>query len=63
MPAYKLYCVDDAKRIVADKSLAAEDDEQALRFAKRIAKEGTTAELWARDRLVGHFIVCGSSIR
>ena len=63
MPAYKLYCVDEARQIVAHKSVAAETDEQALRFAKRIAKEGITAELWARDRLVGHFIVRTSSIR
>ena len=57
MPAYKLYCVDGERRIVVAKSVVAENAAQALSFAKQIANQGVSAELWARDRLIGHFII------
>ena len=57
MPAYKLYCLDGEMQIVTSKSLAAEDDKQALQFAMRIANQGISAELWARERLVGQFLI------
>lgn len=57
MPAYRLHCVDGGRRIIVTKRLAADDDYQALQFAKRIANEGVSAELWKREVLVGHFLV------
>ena len=57
MPAYRLHCVDGGARIIVTKRLAADDDCQALLFAKRIANDGVSAELWKRELLVGQFLV------
>ena len=48
---YRIYCFDDARRIVTQDWIEAENDEEAI--AKASAQGfGTKCELWDGDRLV-----------
>lgn len=51
MPAYRLYRVDGAGRIVSAEWLEADDDESAVAQARSCAG-GTRCEVWRRERLV-----------
>ncbi len=51
MPAYRLYRVDGAGRILAAEWLEAADDEAAIELAGA-SSNGDRCELWQRQRLV-----------
>jgi hypothetical protein len=52
MPEYKLYRLDGAKRIArAAELLSADDDDQALAAARKLARSGSF-EVWQGRRLV-----------
>ena len=52
MPAYRLYCFDDAgKKIQKAIWVAGDTDAEAIQFA-RDKKYPTKCEVWERDRLV-----------
>lgn len=53
MPAYRLYCIDGAGNFVAARWIAADDDGQAISYARRKECSEHHCELWERDRLVG----------
>lgn len=51
MPAYRLYRVDGAGKILTAEWLEASDDESAL-DAARTSANGDRCELWQKQRLV-----------
>jgi hypothetical protein len=51
MPAYRLYRVDGAGKILSAEWLEAPNDEAAVEAA-RAASAGTSCELWQRQRLI-----------
>ena len=51
MPAYRLYRLDGAGKIMSAEWIEAEDDSAALDEAKRQV-DGARYELWARNRLI-----------
>ena len=54
MPAYRLYRLDGAGKIMSADWIEAESDSAALAEAKQTV-DGTPYELWARNRLVERF--------
>lgn len=60
MPAYRLYRVDGAGRIVSAEWLEAADDDSAVEAA-RVSGNGSRCELWQRQRLVARLNPDGSS--
>jgi len=52
LPSYRLYRLDGAGKIVAADWIAADADDDALRYAEEREPEGRF-ELWERGRLVG----------
>ena len=53
LPSYRLYQLDGAGKIVAADWVAADADEEALRYAHERVPGGRF-ELWERGRLVSH---------
>ncbi len=51
MPSYRLYRLDGAGKIVAADWIAADADDEALRYAEERSPDGRF-ELWERGRLV-----------
>lgn len=52
MPAYTLYSLDEAGKIVRSEPLEAKDDADALEQARLLGRPHD-CELWLRERIVG----------
>ena len=52
MPAYRVYCLDGAGRVLAAEWIEADDDAAALESARQFTK-AVQCEVWQRQRLVG----------
>jgi hypothetical protein len=49
---YRIYSVDSRGRIVGDREIEAENDEEAI-FAARSLQRTLVTEVWSRDRRIG----------
>ena len=52
MKTYRIYSLDSRGRIVGDREIDAENDEEAV-FAARSLQRTLVTEVWSRDRRVG----------
>lgn len=52
MPAYRVYCLDGAKKVQRAEWLEAADDESALEAAGQLT-DALQCEVWQGQRLVG----------
>ena len=54
MPAYRLYCIGEDGAFVRGRWLAADDDAQAITYARETECDNHRCELWERSRLVAN---------
>ena len=52
MRTYQVYSIDLQGRIVGDREMEAENDEEAV-FAARSLQRALVTEVWSRDRRIG----------
>lgn len=61
MPSYRLYCLDGAGHIGLADWIEADDDEDAVRMARKVRPDAHKCEIWQKQRLVAKLSATGQT--